>query len=69
MKSLVGDLVVACDEIEHASKIAPINLSSRMNYWFTAVALLSVACLLLLAVIAIKYYIKDGLTIPCLFSY
>ena len=53
MKRLVDDLVVTCDETVDISK---------------SVVLIAIACLLLLEAITVKYYMKRGLTIPCLLS-
>ena len=49
MKNLVDDLVVTCDEIEDTPESAVINPSNGTNYWLITVALLVIACLLLLA--------------------
>ena len=57
MKSLVDDLVVTCDRIADTPKSAVINPSDGINYWLIAVALSSVACLLLLVVIVVNYCI------------
>lgn len=68
MKSHVDDIVVICDEIVDTSETTSINPNDK-KYWFVAVAILTIACLLLIVVIVVKYYIKRGLTVPCLLSY
>ena len=66
MKSLADDVVVTCDEIEDTPERASINLSDGINYWLISVVLLSITYLLLLMAIIVKYYMKLGLTIPCI---
>ena len=63
MKSLVDDLIVACDEIVNTPGSASINPSNGINYWVIVVVLLAIACLLLLMVIVVNYYMRSGLTI------
>ena len=78
--SLVDDLVVTCDEIEYmvndfgyaTPEKSVINPSHNrklngIDHWLTDVALLAMACLLLLMAI-VKYYMKHELKIPCLLS-
>ena len=55
MKSLADVLVVTCDEIVDTPDITSINSNYRTNYWLIATVLLTITCLLLLAVIVIKY--------------
>ena len=64
-KKLIGDLVVACDEIVAMPKTALINSTSKTNDWFICVLLLAIVCLLLLVVIDVKYHMKHGLPITC----
>ena len=64
IKSHVYDLIVAWDEIEGIAESALINPSNEINYWLIAVVLLTIACLLLLVAIFVKYYMKSILTIP-----
>ena len=67
MKSLADDLVVTCDEILDTPDTTSINSNDKTNYWLIASALLAVTwLLLLLAVIVVKYHVKDELTILCL---
>ena len=42
------------------------NPNDKTNYWHNAVVLLAIVRLLLLVVTVVKYYMKGGLTIPCL---
>ena len=66
MKSLVGDLVAMCDEVEHTvedlSYVTPetksINSNDKMNCSLIPVILLAIACLLFLVVIVFEYYVK-----------
>ena len=69
MKSLADDLVVSCDEIVDTPETALINSSGGINHGLIAVVLLATACLLLLMVMVVKYYMKPRLTISCLFLY
>ena len=64
MYSLVNDLVVICDETEDIPNSSSINLSNKISYWLIAVVLLATLCLLLLATIFVKWYVKRGLTTP-----
>ena len=67
MKSLADDLVVTCDEILDTPDTTSINSNDKTNYWLIASVLLAVTwLLLLLAVIVVKYHVKDELTILCL---
>lgn len=61
--------VGSCEEIADTPETTWINPGDGMNYWRIAVVLIVIACLLLLVAIVVKYYIKRGLTIPCLSSY
>ena len=67
MKSLADDLVVTQDQIADTQESVVSILV--INYWLIGFVLLSIACLLLLVVIALKYYIKRGLTISYLLLY
>lgn len=58
MKSLVDDLVVTCGEIVDMPETTSVNPTDKINYWFIGAALLVLACLLLLVVIFVKYYVK-----------
>ena len=70
IKSLADDLVVTCDEILDTPDTTSINSNDKTNYWLIASVLLAVTwLLLLLAVIVVKYHVKDELTILCLLSY
>ena len=69
MKSLVDDLVVACDKIEDTPESTVINPSNRINYWLIVVVLLPITYLALLVVMIVKYFMKHGLIIPCLLPY
>ena len=69
MKSLADDLVVTCDEILDTPDTTSINSNDKTNYWLIATVLLAVTWLLLLAVIVVKYHVKDELTILCLLSF
>ena len=69
MKNLVNDLVTACYKIQDTTETTSINPNKKENYWLIAVAISAIACLLLSVVIIVKYYMKLGLKIPCLFSY
>ena len=65
--NVLSEIVVAtCHEAADTPESTPVNPSDGTNYWLIAVALLSIACLLLLVVIAFKYDTKCGLTILCL---
>ena len=55
MKSLVDDLVVTRDKIEDTLKSVLTNHNGAINYWLIAVVLLSIAYLLLLVAIIVKY--------------
>ena len=55
--------------MESTSENAVINPSNRIIYWLIAVIQLAIPSLILLLVIIAKYYMKRGLTIPCLLSY
>ena len=55
MKSLADVLVVTCDEIVDMPDITLINSNYRTNYWLIPTVLLTITCLLLVAVIFIKY--------------
>ena len=67
MKSLADDLVVTYDEILDTPDTTSINSNDKTNYWLIASVLLAVTwLLLLLAVIVVKYHVKDELTILCL---
>lgn len=66
MASIANDLVVTCDKTED---IPESTSSFRSKEQIISVFLLPIACLLLLVTIVVKYYIKRGLTNPCLLSY
>lgn len=61
------DLVVKCDIVDMPVTTS-INSNGKTNSGFIAIALLATTCLLLLIVIT-KYYLKCGLTVPCLLSH
>ena len=63
MKSLVDEIVVTFDEIAVTALIVP---NGKTNYWHV---LLATACLPLLVIININYYMKRILAILCLLSY
>ena len=46
-----------------------LSVQIKKSYLLFCVVLLATVCVLLLVVIAAKYYIKPGLTIPCLLLY
>ena len=69
IKSINDDLVVTCEEIVDTQESAPVNPSGGIKYWLIAVILSSIACLLLLVAIVVKYYKKSELMISCLLSY
>ena len=60
MKSLVDDLVDKCDGIENTPNDALIDPSDRINYWLVPIVLLSIMCLVLVAVIVVKVCMKSG---------
>ena len=66
VKSLIGHLVIACDEIVDMPETASINLNNKTNCWIFAAVLLTIEPLLWLMVIVATYYLKSGLLIPCL---
>ena len=66
MASIANDLVVTCDKTEDIPESTSIFPSKEQ---IISVFLLPIPCLLLLGTIAVKYYIKRGLTNPCLLSY
>ena len=65
----VSLMVVTCDEIEDTQKTVVVNPSNGIDYRLIVVVLLAIACLLLLVAIDVKYYMKRGLTTPCLLSH
>ena len=69
MKGLDDGLVVICDRTMDMSQTKSINPNDKTNYWFITVVLIAVVCLLLLVVIVDKWYMKRGLTIPCVLLY
>lgn len=66
VKSLIGHLVTARDEIVDMPETASINLNNKTNCWIFAAVLLTIEALLWLMVIVATYYLKSGLLIPCL---
>ena len=58
MKIPVGYAKVPADEIADTLKSAPITPSDGLNYCLTAVAVLTIACLLLFVSIVVKFYKK-----------
>ena len=62
-------MVVTCDEIEDTQKTVVVNPSNGIDYRLIVVVLLAIACLLLLVAIDVNYYMKRGLTTPCLLSH
>ena len=64
--SLVDDIAVTCDEILNKTESEVINPSNEIRYWLIVTALLSIAYLLLLVAIVVKYCMKCKMTIPCL---
>lgn len=69
MKVLVDDLVATCNEIKDTAESPSTHPSNRISYWLFTVALSSIAHLLLLVAIIVKYYMKQELTLPFLLSY
>ena len=63
MKSLVDDPIVTCDEIVDTPESATVNPSNGINYWIIDFVLSAIAYLLLLMIIVVKYYMKNGLRI------
>ena len=66
MKRLTDDIVVTCQDTTETPKSTRINHSDAMNYCL--IVLLSIACLLFLVTIAVKYYMKYRSAVPCLLS-
>ena len=66
MKSLTDDIVVTCQDTTETPKSTRINHSDGINYCL--IVLLSIACLLFLVTIAVKYYMKYRSAVPCLLS-
>ena len=58
-------LAVTCDENIDTPESVVVNSNYRINYWLIVVALLAIACFLVVVAIITKYYIKHELTIPC----
>ena len=54
-KNLNHDLVVTCDET-----VVSTNSADEIDYWLLSDVLLAIACLVLLAAIAVKHYIKQN---------
>lgn len=48
-------------ELQKEQKTTSFNSKDKANNWLIADVLLAIACLLLLAIILIKYYLKRGL--------
>ena len=69
MKILVDGLVVKSDKIVDTADTTWSKSNNKTNYWLFDIILLVITCLLLLAIIVFKYYMKHGLTIPCLSLY
>ena len=63
MKSIVDDPIVPCDEIVDTPESGSVNPSNGINYWIIAFVLSAIAYLLLLMIIVVKYYMKNGLRI------
>ena len=68
MKRLADNLVVACDKTEDTPESAVISPSNGINSCLIHVVLLSMACLLLMLSVVVKYFMKRGLTTLCLLS-
>ena len=66
MKVLVDNIVVTRDEIADNPEIISIKSANKTNYWFIYVILLAITCLLFLTAIAVQYFMKCGLTYPCI---
>ena len=68
---MADNLVVTwdCDETEHIPESASINSSNGTDYLLISVILLAIACLLLLVIMVVKYYMERGLAISCSLSY
>ena len=60
--------MIACDETVDLAETTLINPDDKSNNWLIVVVLLAITCFSLLVVIVDKYYMKRGLTIPCLLS-
>lgn len=56
-KNLVDD-IETCNEIANTPETTPIISYGKTNHWLIAIILLAITCLLLLAVIVVKYYMK-----------
>ena len=64
IESLVDDMLLpVVRETVDAPENFVINDSNEINYWLIVAVPLAIACLLLLVVIVVNYYIKRGLTI------
>ena len=66
---LVDDVAVTCDKIVDMAESAVNNSNNVIRYWPIAIVLLSIAFLLLLVAIVVKYFVKRKLTISCLLLY
>ena len=69
MERFVDDVVVTRDEFLDKIETTSVNPDDKINYWLIAVVLLTIAYLLLLVIIVVRHYIKQGLLIPCSLSY
>lgn len=56
-KNLVDD-IETCNEIASTPESTSIISYGKTNYWLIAIILLAITCLLLLAAIVVKYYMK-----------
>ena len=66
IKSFIDDATVTCDEIVDTAESVVINPGDGINYWLIDVIPLTIACLLLLMTIIVKYCMKRELTIQFL---
>ena len=69
MKCHLEDLVATCDETVNVPDPKLINPNGKTNYLSLVLVLFAIATLLYLVVTVVNYYMKHGLTIPCLLLY
>ena len=68
-ESLIDDALFTCDDIVDTPETISINPGDKTNYWILDILLVAIACLILVVVIVVKYYMNAGLAIPCLLLY
>ena len=64
MKSLVDDMLVACNKIVDTPESAPTSPSDVLYYWYIPVVLLAIAVLLLFVAIVVSLYKKPCFLFP-----